>query len=87
MAKRKFSQPLVILSTTPGDDVVIGGGTGQGTIDPYPCSFGEWQKLFEDDYLPDDTIDFNDYVQWWADNGFSLEDWEEYNPGVDFEWE
>lgn len=71
----------------PSGDDVIGGGTGQSTTDPYPCSFADWQIMFAEDYDLDEDIDFDDYGQWWADNGFSEDDWAELNPGVDFIWE
>lgn len=89
MAKKIGFKPSIILRDIgiPGDDVVIGGGTGQSTTDPFPCSYAEWQIMFIDDYDLDDDYDFDDYGQWWADNGFSLEDWVELNPDVDFIWE
>ncbi len=89
MARKKFSAPFILFNDDPGDDIVIGGGTGQSTTDTFVCSYDEWLKLFADNYDMDDEeiIDFNDYGQWWADNGFSVEDWERFNPGVPFEWE
>ncbi len=79
MSKRRFIIPYVVL-TAPGDDVVIGPGTGQSTTDPYACSYEEWQDLFEGDYDYDADLDFDDYVAWWYENGFSEEDWLLFNP-------
>lgn len=89
MSKKRFNAPFIFFEgdNTPGDDVVIGGGTGQTTTDPFECTFAEWQTLFADDYDLDDDVDFDDYGQWWADNGFSEDAWDEKNPGVPFIWE
>lgn len=87
MANKKFVTPVVFLSGTPGDEVETGGGTGQSTKDPFPCSYPDWQTMFEADYDFDEEINFNDYGQWWADNGFSEEDWNTYNPDVPFIWQ
>ncbi len=86
MAKKHGFQPYVMLSSTPGDGNVTGGGTGEGTTDPFPMSYSDWSNSgMQDDYNLDGTIDFNDYGTWWADNGFGLEAWESFNPGVDWD--
>ena len=80
---RSFNTPWIHFNgMSAGDDVVIGGGTGQSTTDPYPCSFEDWKIMFEDDYDLDEDIDFDDYGTWWADQGFSIEDWDTINPGT-----
>ena len=81
MAKKKYVVPMLMNSTEPGDDVVIGGGTGQSTTDPYPCTYAEWAVVFGgDDDLDETPGTFDDYKAWWEDNLFSQEDWEKFNP-------
>ena len=93
MAKKHGFQPYVMLTggiSDGGDVSVIGGGTGEGMSDPFPMSYTDWMKSgMQDDYNVDGTIDFDDYGTWWADNGFSMEAWASYNPGVDWnpDWE
>lgn len=87
MAKKRFIAPFVLMSSTPTDETEYGGGTGQTTTDPFPCSFADYQSMFEYDHDMDGDMDFDDYGQWWADNGFSVEVWEQFNPGVPFVWE
>ena len=84
MAKRIGFSPLILLGDTPGDDTVIGGGTGQGGVNPPvgPMSFAEWQQsAWAEDYLGDGSFDFGDYCMWWESWGFSRELWEQMNPG------
>lgn len=90
MDKKKFFIPFVVLDggLNPGGDASEdAGGSGDTGFEPFPCSFADWQKSFAEDYDLDDDIDFDDYGQWWADNGFSLDEWEKLNPGVEFKWE
>jgi hypothetical protein len=82
MAKKPGFRPLILGSSTPGDDVVIGTGSGQSTTDPYPCTFADWQTMFENDNNYDEQITIDDYGIWWANQGFSLEMWNYYNPGT-----
>lgn len=85
MAKKIGFMPKIILrDITPGDDTVIGGGTGQSTTDPFPCDFADWQTMFAEDYDLDEDIDFNDYATWWEENEFSMDDWDRLNPGTPF---
>ena len=84
--KRMWKNPIIKPHFEPGDDVIVVGGTGQSSTDPFACSYSDWQVLFADDYDLDDDIDFDDYGQWWADNGLSVEAWEELNPGIPFTW-
>ena len=63
MAKKYGFDPFILLSGTPGDDVVTGGGTGQSTTDPYPCDYDDWLAMFAVDY-DNNGFDENDYRQW-----------------------
>ena len=57
--------------STPEPTTVIGGGSGQSSTDPYPCSYEEWLTLFSDDYDLDGVSgEWEDYVAWWDDNEF-----------------
>lgn len=85
--KKLWNFPVINPLNDEGDSTVVGGGTGQDTTDdPYPCSFNDWMTLFQDNYDGDEDgiIDFEDYRTWWEDNEFSMEAWDEYNPGVPF---
>lgn len=90
MAKKMFINPFIVLSATPGDDVVPGGGTGQTTTDPFPMAYGdEWKTMFGEDHdLDGEEGTFDDYGTWWADNSLGLDSWNEFNPGVPWnsEW-
>jgi hypothetical protein len=77
--KHTWKNPTIEFNQEPGDDIVIGGGSGQSTTDPYPCSYKDWLTLFADDYDLDDDVDFDDYRTWWEENEFSEEEWDEYN--------
>ena len=86
MAKRIGFNPLILLGDNPGDDNVTGGGTGQSTTDPHPCSYSDWLILFSDDYDLDGTEGTrNDYMQWWYDHHFSTEAWQAYNGDTPFD--
>ena len=86
---KKWFYPILFSQDTPGDDIVIGGGTGQTTTDPYPCSYDDWLVLFSDDYDydGDDTAGTrNDYRTWWEwmmedyPDKFNEDNWKEFNP-------
>ena len=86
MSRKAFTIPF-ILSTgnNPGDDIVIGGGTGEGGSDPVACSYDAWlRSVWVYDYNGD-GYDFDDYCNWWLDqyaqnpNAFSPEVWSEFN--------
>ena len=80
MAKKNIFAPGILFTIPdPSPTTVVGGGTGQSTTDPYPCSFTDWQTLFEYDYDSDGDEDFDDYMQWWHDNGLSVEAWNAFN--------
>ena len=80
--KNKFNLPIIMMNN-PGDPTeVVGGGTGQGGTDPLgnPMSFanwsttGPWQEY--DEYgNGDGTADMEEYGMWWADNGFTYDQW------------
>ena len=88
MARKFGFAPLILASSSEGDGTVIGPGSGQSTTDPYPCSFADWQVMFEFDYNLDESIGFDDYGTWWAQQHFTLEQWNYYNPGTPWnpEW-
>lgn len=77
MSKKLFKSPF-IFGLSAGDDVVIGGGTGQTSTDIWACSFEEWQTMFGDDINKDGQIDFDDYRAWWINN-FDEDTWELFN--------
>ncbi len=89
MAKKEFVNPFILLSGWGGDGTDTGAGSGgtPGNDDITICTYNEWYEMYGDDYDLDDDIDFDDYGQWWADNGLSLDAWEELNPDVPFTWE
>lgn len=79
-----FVRPTVLL----GDDTVIGGGTGQGGVNPPvgPMSFSAWLASdWKEDLIQNGVIDEDDYAAWWESWGFTKEQWEYYNP--DLPWE
>ena len=81
MAKRNIFNPFIFLEDTPGtpgDDVVVGGKTGQGGVEvhAYPMSFGDWQNSeWVDDYILDGDINMDDYAVWWEFCGFTFQQW------------
>lgn len=89
MAKRFGFHPSIILSSTPGDDVVIGSGSGQSGIvlmDPVPCSYEYWlASEWAEDFIQGDGINEYDFGVWWESCGFSEAEWEEMNPRLDYE--
>ena len=87
MAKKNGFAPFILLSSgEPGDDIVIGGGTGQGGVNPvvYPMGFDAWYASdWAEDYVPaTEGIDMVDYVVWFFDCGFTMAQFQEVNPGV-----
>lgn len=88
MAKKFGFDPFILLSGTPGDDVVIGGGTGQGGVTPpvSAMSYSDWLNSdWKEDLIQDGTINEDDYAVWWESWGFSKEAWESLNP--DLPWD
>lgn len=95
MDKRFGFHPTIILSSSGGDGSVIGHGSGQGgvVLEATPCSYEHWltsewkQDLVgeQGDLTPDGTIDAYDFGAWWAANEFGEEDWNQLNPGLDYE--
>lgn len=83
MAKRYGFNPFVILGgmDIPEDDPVSGGGSGQSGVKVYPCSYSDWLERWPADLVGPAGIDFEDYRQWWINNGFSEEAWAAYNTG------
>lgn len=68
-------RPAVLLS---GDDTVIGGGTGQGALNPFPMSYSDWKTSgFQEgyDFNQDGAFDLEEYAYWWDDCNFTYEQW------------
>ena len=86
MAKKPGFKPFILMdSGTPGDEVVIGGGSGQGGSDPFPMSYKEWAgSAWSEGYDIDGSGDFSheEFAWWWVDNGFSVDDWTLNNPDI-----
>jgi hypothetical protein len=82
MAKRIGFNPLILLGDTPGDDTVIGGGTGQGGVkQPTAMSFEQWlNSEWREDLILDGTVDIKDYATWWESWGFDMNLWSQLNP-------
>ena len=88
MAKKHGFNPFILLSGEPGNEVVIGGGTGQGGVDTptSPMSYNDWlQADWAEDIILNGTIDEDDYAAWWESWEFSQADWVRLNP--DMPWE
>lgn len=90
MPNKKFRTPIVYFSPiNPGDEGETGLGSGDDTTDDYPVvamSFDAWKDHFANDNDEDGDIDFDDYGLWWYWEDLSLDDWEDFNPGIDFIW-
>ena len=80
MAKTYFTFPKILFGGL-GDigDATEPAQTGQGSTDPFPCSFDDWQHVFGTDLNNDGNIDFNDYCLWWLNQGYSDDDWASFN--------
>ena len=65
MAKKYGFIPFVLLMMPDPSPtaVVIGGGTGQSTTDPYACDYNDWLNLFAVDYNGN-GYDNDDYIHW-----------------------
>ena len=85
MAKNTFDPFVLLMIPEPSPTTVVGGGTGQSTTDPYPCSFQDWLTMYAQDLDDDDEFTMNDYMLWWESMGFDMTAWNEYNPGVPFD--
>lgn len=86
MAKKGFTAPMITLPAMGGGGggQIVGPGSGQGTLDP--CTWGDWYMMdegrdFDNNGIPDE---WNDYVQWWKNNGWSEDMFIQYN-GVGFD--
>ena len=90
--KKKFTVPLVFLTTASPNGGGGGSHTGGGNIQstqPFPCRFEEWQQSrWLGDYDQNGAVDMNDYAKWWAQCGFGVDTWNQYNPSVSWkdEW-
>lgn len=71
--------------TEPGDET----GLGPVPTDPPtsgPTNFNDWAANFGMDLNGDGNIDFEDYGQWWVEQGFGVDAWSEFNPDTPFSW-
>ena len=69
-----FVRPTVLL----GDDTVIGGGTGQGALNPFPMSYSDWTTSgFQEGYdiNHDGVFSRDEYACWWEACNFTYEQW------------
>lgn len=93
MAKKTFGIPLVFgLIADPTDAVETGPATGQGHMDVRPIGYDEWLRSpYTEGYdlKEDGKYTFDEYGRWWADEGFGIDAWHEYNPNQpwDPDWE
>lgn len=92
MSKQRFD-PFILLDiiidpdpTDPGEETGLGPvpSTAPGPVGP--TSFGNWAANFGVDLNGDGAVDFSDYGQWWADQGFGIDAWTEFNPDTPFSW-
>lgn len=84
MFKKKFKQPY-IFGLTPGEDIVIGNGSGEDGFDPdqpNAVSFASWMEHYAEDIDGSQEIDYQDYLIWWGSYDFTQEDWEDVNPDI-----
>ncbi len=87
MAKKVFMTPFVLLSGWSGGEGGEGGhGSGGTSGDITGCSFAEWLEMYGEDMDLDEDMDMDDYGQWWANNGLSLDLWKDLNPDTPFTW-
>lgn len=79
MKKNYTFNPLVHpVVFSAGDATVIGGGSGQGALNPFPMSYSDWQTSgFQEgyDFNQNGAFDFNEYAYWWDDCNFTFEQW------------
>lgn len=78
MAKKKVFSPFVFLLDIEDDPTVIGGGTGQSTTDPFPCTFETWLSLFAADENGDTLMNEADYEIWFK-RLFGDDEWNKWN--------
>lgn len=79
--KKSFEIPFILRSEGADPTSVIGGGTGQGGLgDPtQPMSYSAWAAssiASEYDEHEPEGPDMYDYGLWWAECGFTQEQWE-----------
>lgn len=92
MSKKRFD-PFILLDividpdpTEPGDETGLGPVPASPTPAGGPTSFGDWAANFGVDLNGDGNIGFDDYGQWWVEQGFGMDAWAEYNPDTPFSW-
>lgn len=85
MNKRQFIAPYILLTgglNDGGEGNVIGGGTGQGGVNPFPMSYEDWVNSgfqYGYDFDGDNEYSLEEFASWWEDNGFTEDQWEEFN--------
>lgn len=95
---KKYFDPFILLGVGNDDDPSTSGdgtgntgwgpnpGGGSGGNSSGPITFSNWSANFGVDLNGNGAVDFDDYGQWWADQGFGIDAWEEFNPGTPFSW-
>ena len=98
MANKNRFSPFIFLNgdLTPGGGNDSGDGSDHGGLDNPgggsgglaigPVTFSQWAANFGYDANGNGSVDFQDYGQWWADNGLSMDAWRELNPNAVFTW-
>lgn len=91
MANKKRFSPFIVLGGIPGGSGDDGGGSVHGGIEPPeggfgglsigPVSYTDWAAM-----NPYGSVTFEDYGQWWAEQGFGMDAWAEFNGGTPFTW-
>ena len=72
MNRNSFIAPSILLSSWGSDDTAGDGGSADTGWDMFsPCDFQEWSLNYDGG--------FDDYRQWFHDQGFSEADWNKYN--------
>lgn len=89
MAKKNGFNPFVFSTVMlSGEEAgVIGGGTGQGGLAPRPVSYSDWltSPWAEDyDFNGNGEYEWTEYAYWWQDQNFTMDAWNELNPGHDW---
>lgn len=84
MAKRRFVTPVILsgglIPDSGSSGTIIGHGSAQTGIDPYPCDYEEWLTMFAGDYDGNEDGEpdtYEDWQYWMNSNGFDPSDFED----------
>lgn len=84
MTKRKFVRPVILsgglIPDSGSSGTIIGHGSAQTGIDPYPCDFEEWLTMFAGGYDGDGNGDpdtYDDWLFWMESYGFDPDEFQE----------